>query len=111
MNLLLEKYQDYTRLIGCTATYELKNGTVIQVPFLETNFLHLIGIHKLTDIQIVQFWNDKNNKTVKSKDVIRLIKNEKFTDAVLRSSMHFSLIAEYAIYDKNGFLIVEDNFK
>ena len=94
MNLLLEKYQDYMRLSGCTAAYELRNGVVIKVPFLETNFLHLLGIHKLTDIQIVQFWNDRSNRTVKSCDVIRAIKKETLTDSMLKSSIHFNLIEE-----------------
>ena len=94
MNPLLEKYQDYMRLSGCTAAYMLKNGEEIQVPFLESNFLHLIGIHKLTDIQIIQFWNDRNNKTVKSNDVIRAIKKEALTDSMLKSSMHFHLIRD-----------------
>lgn len=61
MNLLLNKYQDYMRLNGCRASYELADGTVIMVPYLEENFLHLIGLHKLTDIQLIQFWRDPGN--------------------------------------------------
>jgi len=94
MNPLLEKYQDYMRLNGCTASYLLKNGTSITVPFLEENFLHLLGIHKLTDIQIVQFWLDRRIRTVKLRDVIRAITNESLTDSMVRSSVHFSSIAD-----------------
>ena len=94
MNPLLGKYQDYMRLNGCTASYVLKNGISISVPFLEENFLHLLGMHKLVDIQIVQFWLDHNNRTVKLRDVIRAIKNESLTDSMVRSSVHFPNMAD-----------------
>lgn len=94
MNLLLNKYQDYMRLNGCRASYELADGTVIMVPYLEENFLHLIGLHKLTDIQLIQFWRDPGNPTVKLSDVIRVIKNETLTDANITASTHFSSICD-----------------
>ena len=49
---------------------------------------------KLKDIQLIQFWQDKNNKTVKLKEVIRRIKNSSFTDAMVKSSIFYSDIKD-----------------
>ena len=70
MNALLEKYNDYIRLRGCGIEYELYDGTSINTSYAEEAFLHLIGLHKLDDIQIIQFWIDTNNKSVKRRDVM-----------------------------------------
>lgn len=94
MNLLLEKYNDYMRLEGCHVEYKLDGGTKIEFSFKEENFLHLIGLHKLTDIQLIQFWLDRNNKTIKLHDVIRKIKNETFTDSMVKGSVFFHKIQQ-----------------
>lgn len=98
MNQLLEKYQDYMRLDGCTACYILDSGARITVPFYEKNFPHLAGIHKLLDIQLVQFWQDPTNRTVNLADVLRAIRHETLTDSTIRSSVFFPTIENR--YDK-----------
>ena len=65
MNDLLQKYNDYLRLRGCKAEYEFSDGSKIEVQYEEKSFAHLLGLHKLKDIQLVQFWLDKSNKSVK----------------------------------------------
>ena len=90
MNKLLEKYNDYLRLVGCKAEYELENGTTLTVEYKEENFLHLIGLHKLKDLQIIQFWLDRSNKSVKLRDVIKRIEQEKLTDAKIRTSVFYN---------------------
>ena len=94
MDKLLEKYNDYMRLENCRAVYALANRQSIEVSYKEENFAHLLGLHKLKDIQLVQFWQDKSNKTVKLKDVIRKIKNSSFTDAMVQSSIFYPQIKE-----------------
>lgn len=74
MDDLLQKYNDYIRLRNCRAEYLLSNGTTIEVTYREENFIHLLGLHKLVDIQLIQLFNDKNNKKVKSKYIISRIK-------------------------------------
>ena len=74
MDDLLKKYNDYMRLAGCSIEYELEDNTVIAVSYREDAFLHLLGIHKLTDIQLVQFWLDRNNYSVKRQTIIKKIK-------------------------------------
>lgn len=94
MNELLQKYNDYMRLKNCRAEYELVNGKIIEVTYKEENFAHLLGLHKLKDIQLIQFWLDKNNKSVKLKEVIRRIKNASFTDEMVKTSVFYPDIQE-----------------
>ncbi len=78
MNTLLEKYNEYIKLKDCKAQYLLSNGSKIEIYFKTENFIHLIGLHKLIDIQIIQMYNDVNNKAVKSKYIINRIKADFF---------------------------------
>ena len=81
MDDLLQKYNDYSRLKNCRAEYLLSNGMIIDFTYKEENFIHLLGLHKLTDIQLIQLFNDKSNKKVQTKYIISRIKKNKFTDA------------------------------
>lgn len=94
MDLLLQKYNEYMRLEGVIVKYELINGKVIEVVYKEENFLHLLGLHKLVDIQIIQFWQDRTNRTTKLSDVIRAIKKGVLTDAIIRNSHFYPVIQE-----------------
>ena len=62
MDDLLRKYMEYMRLENCRAEYLLANGQTIESIYKEENFAHLLGLHKLIDIQIIQFWQDRSNK-------------------------------------------------
>lgn len=94
MDALKKKYLDYMRLENCTAEYELDNGTKIAVGYKEENFAHMLGLHKLKDLQLIQFWLDKTNKTVKLSTILSRIKNETFTETMLRASSFFPNIQE-----------------
>ena len=82
------------RLKDCRAEYKLANGECINVTYKEENFAHLLGLHKLKDIQLIQFWQDNNNKKVKFKEVIRRIRNSTFTDSMIKSSVFYSEIQD-----------------
>lgn len=94
MDELLVKYNDYMRLVDCKVEYKLENGQKIEFFYKEENFPHLIGLHKLKDLQLIQFWQDRNNKTVKLETLIRRIKNSTFTDSMVKSSAFFPQIKE-----------------
>ena len=79
MNDLLKKYTDYMRLENCRAEYLLANGQILAAIYKEENFAHLLGLHKLIDIQVIQFWQDKSNKKVKLSNVLRQSKNSTLT--------------------------------
>lgn len=90
MDDLLQKYNDYIRLKNCRAEYLLSNGMIIDFTYKEENFIHLLGLHKLTDIQLIQLFNDKNNKKVQTKYIISRIKKNKFTDTMVKASVFYS---------------------
>lgn len=94
MDGLLQKYNDYVRLKNCKAEYLLSNGTIIEITYKEEFFVHLLGLHKLTDVQLIQLFNDKNNKKVQTKYIISRIKKGIFTDAMVRASVFYSDIAD-----------------
>lgn len=89
MDLLQQKLNDYIRLIGCKAVYELENGIVIEYEYKRENFVHLIGIHKLDDILLINMFNDKSNPKVNTRTVISNIKKGKLTDAMVRGSVFY----------------------
>lgn len=93
MDDLLQKYNDYIRLNNCKAEYQLSNGMFIDFTYKEENFIHLLGLHKLTDIQLIQLFNDKSNKKVQTKYIISRIKKNKFTDLMVKSSVFYTDIA------------------
>ncbi len=93
MDNLLQKYNDYIRLKNCRAEYLLSNGTLIDFAYKEENFIHLLGLHKLTDIQIIQLFNDKTNKKVQTKYIISRIKKNNFTESMVKSSVFYNDIA------------------
>lgn len=92
MNDLLRKYNDYIRLKGCKAQYLLANEMKISFTYKEENFIHLLGLHKLTDLQLIQMFNDKRNKAVQTKYIISRIKKEKLTDAMVKNSVFYNTI-------------------
>lgn len=104
MDDLLKKYNDYIRLKNCRAEYRLSNGMIIDFTYKEENFMHLLGLHKLTDIQLIQLFNDKNNKKIQSKYIISHIKKGKFTDAVINFNptiIKSKIKSDYLLFEQN----------
>lgn len=102
LNALLEKYNEYMRLKDCSISYNLADESEISAIYREDAFLHLLGIHKLQDIGLIQLWTDKKVASVKRKDVIKKILLEELTDADVRKSAFFNSISdryEYFNYD------------
>lgn len=81
------------RLVNCRAVYFLENGMSIDFVYKEENFIHLLGLHKLKDIQLIQLFNDKSNRKVKTKYIISRIKKNKFTDSMVKASVFYEQIA------------------
>ena len=66
------------------------------VAIREENFLHLLGLHKVVDIQLIQFWLDRTNRTVKLMDVIKGIKNGTLT-VIFPIAFRGSIKKKYAV--------------
>ncbi len=92
MDNLTKKYNDYMRLVNCTVVYTLNTGTIIRFSYKKENFVHLLGLHKLTDLQLIQFWLDKSNPSVKLGTLMKRIQSSTFTDKMVKSSVHYHKI-------------------
>ena len=95
MNPLLEKFNEYKSIANYRMEYVFENGDSLAFKLKQTDFPHLIGLHKLVDIPIVRQFNDKKNMTVSAKFIISRIKQEELlTDNIIRSSKYFSEISK-----------------
>lgn len=63
-NLLLDKYNEYQSIVGYKFEYEFDDGKLISYKLKKKNFIHLIGLHKLTDIPLISDFNDANKPQV-----------------------------------------------
>ena len=64
MNQLLEKFNEYKSIVNYRVIYEFEDGNTIEFVPKQTDFPHLIGLHKLVDLPIIRQFNDKSNQTV-----------------------------------------------
>lgn len=106
MNQLLYKFNEYKSIANYQMEYELVNGDTIKVKLRQTDFPHLIGLHKLIDIPIIRQFNDKSNVTVSAKFIISKIKREQLlTENVIKHSNYFNLISKrYEHFTKDNIL-------
>ncbi len=106
MNQLLEKFNDYKSIANYRIEYVFDNDEGLCFKFKQTDFPHLIGLHKLVDIPIIRQFNDKNNTTVSAKFINSRIKQEELlTDDIIRNSKYFSNIQQrYEEFGKDNLL-------
>lgn len=61
--------------------------------FKQTDFPHLIGLHKLIDIPVIRQFNDSNNKTVSATYINSKVKRQELlTEQIIRNSLYFPFI-------------------
>ena len=106
MNQLLEKFNEYKSIVNYRVIYEFEDGHMIEFVPKQTDFPHLIGLHKLVDIPIIRQFNDKCNQTVSAKFLISKIKKETIlTDEAIRNSKYFPKIEDrYNRFNKENIL-------
>lgn len=106
MNGLLEKFHEYKEITNYRIKYTLSNGDVIDFKLKQTDFPHLIGLHKLVDIPIIGQFNDISNTTVSAKFLISKIKKEsQLTESIIKNSLYFSDIEQrYDNFSKENLL-------
>ena len=56
---LRAKLNDFLKITDYTMHYEFSNGFLLDFTFQKTNFPHMIGLHKLKDINIIQKYAPK----------------------------------------------------
>jgi hypothetical protein len=108
MNDLLDKFNEYKSISNYRLYYELVDGTKIDFKLKQTDFPHLIGLHKLIDIPVIRQFNDGNNKTVSAKYLIQKIKQQSLlTESDVKNSIYYKDIQDrYINFGKDNLLTV-----
>ena len=106
MNELLEKFNEYKDISNYRIKYTLVNGDGIEFKLKQTDFPHLIGLHKLIDIPLIGQFNDISNTTVSAKFLISKIKKEsQLTESIIKNSVYFQGIEQrYQNFTKDNIL-------
>lgn len=95
MNPLLSKFNEYKSITGYRFNYEIADGRHIEFQFKQTDFIHLLGLHKLQDIPIIQQYKDPSLTNIRAKYLISKIKHEQsLTDSTIKASSYFSNIKD-----------------
>ncbi|MBR5798880.1 MAG: hypothetical protein IKY23_02345 [Lachnospiraceae bacterium] len=95
MNGLLLKFLEFKEISHFRIKYTLANGDVLDFKLKQTDFPHLIGLHKLVDIPLIGHFNDVSNTTVSAKFLISKIKKEsQLTEKIIKKSIYFPSIEQ-----------------
>ena len=95
MNPLLSKFDEYKSILKYKFVYEFDNGASLEYRLRQTEFPHLLGLHKLTDIPIIQQFRDPSQPNISARYVLSKIKKEELlTDATVRASSEFYRIED-----------------
>ncbi len=90
MNQLLDKFNEYKTIVNYCIEYTFEDDTVIWFKLKQTDFPHLIGLHKLIDIPVIRQFNDRSNRSVSAKYIISKIKQQQLlTEASIKKSIFF----------------------
>lgn len=105
-NQLLDKFLDYKTIVNYRVEYEFIDGQKVDFKLKQTDFPHLIGLHKLKDIPVIRQFNDKNNNQVSAKYILSRIKKEDLlTESIIKNSIYFPDIEErYNMFCKERLL-------
>ena len=70
--------------------YIFEDDSVIYFKLKQTDFPHLLGLHKLIDIPIIRQFNDKNNLVIGAKYINSKIKRQELlTENIIKRSIYF----------------------
>ena len=108
MNDLLDKLNEYKSIVNYHLFYILENGQRLAFKWKQTDFPHLIGLHKLIDIPIIRQFNDVNNRTVSAKYLLSKIRKQSFlTETDVKNSIYYPSISDrYQNFNKDNLLTV-----
>ena len=67
LNQLLDKFNEYKSIVNYRMEYIFEDNTVIGFKLKQTDFPHLLGLHKLIDIPVIRQFNNKNNPVIGAK--------------------------------------------
>lgn len=95
MNQLLDKFNDFMSITNYRIEYILEDDSTISFRLKQTDFPHLLGLHKLIDIPVIRQFNDRNNLVVGAKYInSKIRKEELLTESIVRKSVYFPTIEQ-----------------
>ena len=89
--------KDYEKLISLDISIPIYNSEVINFTFKRENLPHLLGLHKLKDIDIIQRFNNSVDNKVTAKTIYKMMKNGDKELESLKSSKYYTDIYENKI--------------
>lgn len=92
MSELRNKLNDYLKIINFKIKYELQSGHLLEFTFTKNSFPHLIGLHKLIDIPLIQRFNRADEKKYSANYVISKIKKGELNTSDIKNSTFYSNI-------------------
>ena len=90
LNQLLDKFNEYKSIVNYRMEYVFEDNSVISFKLKQTDFPHLLGLHKLIDIPVIRQFNDKNNLVIGARYInSKIKKQELLTENIIRRSIYF----------------------
>lgn len=90
LNQLLDKFNEYKSIVNYRIEYIFEDDSVISFKLKQTDFPHLLGLHKLIDIPVIRQFNDKSNLVISAKYInSKIKKQELLTENIIRRSIYF----------------------
>lgn len=91
LNQLLDKLNEYKSIVNYRMEYIFEDDFAISFKLKQTDFPHLLGLHKLIDIPVIRQFNDKNNLVIGAKYInSKIKKQELLTENSIKNSIYFS---------------------
>lgn len=90
LNQLSDKFSEYKSIVNYRMEYIFEDDSVISFKLKQTDFPHLLGLHKLIDIPVIRQFNDKTNRAISAKYINSKIKRQELlTENIIRRSVYF----------------------
>lgn len=90
LNQLLDKLNEYKSIVNYRMEYIFEDDFAISFKLKQTDFPHLLGLHKLIDIPVIRQFNDKNNLVIGAKYInSKIKKQELLTENSIKRSIYF----------------------
>lgn len=103
----------YDSLIGNEYTLVLENDIKLVFKFEKSNFFHLLGLHKLTDVNEFYIGNRIKSKNVIYKEILSgvipdsILCDKKGYDNIAERINNFQYIKDLLTYDKSNKVIID----
>lgn len=78
MNQLLDKYKEYKSIVNYRMEFSIASNEVVSFRLKQTDFPHLIGLHKLVDIPVIRQFNNKKMQRLVQNILFQRLRRKKY---------------------------------